>query len=57
MDPTATPNQSDPHSKRVIVDKTEWRDRLERLAEMRRVHPDEDGVVHPVFMPGEWLPS
>jgi hypothetical protein len=31
-----TPTLLDRHSKRVLVDTAEWRDRLEQLAEMRR---------------------
>jgi hypothetical protein len=26
----------DPHSRRLLVDETEWRDRLNQLADMRR---------------------
>ena len=50
MDPPAIANQSDPHSKRLMVDKAEWRARLERLAEMR-VHLDADAAPHPTFVP------
>jgi hypothetical protein len=39
----------DRHSKRVLVDIAEWRDRLEQLAEMRRVAtvsiPSDSAVV------------
>jgi hypothetical protein len=41
-----TANQSDPHSKRVMVDTAEWRARLERLAAMR-AHPDADAALEP----------
>jgi hypothetical protein len=35
MAPPGTPTLLDRHSKRVLVDGAEWRDRLEQLAEMR----------------------
>jgi hypothetical protein len=33
------PEERDPHSARIIYDMTEWHDRLERLADMRRELP------------------
>jgi hypothetical protein len=41
----------DRHSKRLLVDIAEWRDRLEQLAEMRRAAavslPSEGAIVDP----------
>jgi|HubBroStandDraft_2_1064218.scaffolds.fasta_scaffold132772_1 hypothetical protein len=39
MDSRATPQDSDPHSQRMMFDTAEWHDRLARLVEMRRAHP------------------
>jgi len=36
MAPRANPRENNPHWKRIIFDAAEWRDRLEKLAEMRR---------------------
>jgi hypothetical protein len=36
------PSESDPHSKRIIVDTAEWRDRLERLAEIRQAASESE---------------
>jgi hypothetical protein len=44
-----TPTLVDRHSRRVLVDIAEWRDRLEQLAEMRRAAtasiPSDNAVV------------
>jgi hypothetical protein len=43
-----TPGLPDRHSKRLLVDIAEWRDRLEQLAEMRRGAADStarDGAI------------
>jgi hypothetical protein len=43
-----TPTLVDRHSRRVLVDIAEWRDRLEQLAEMRRGAADStarDGAI------------
>jgi hypothetical protein len=49
MVPPGTSSLLDRHSKRVLVDIAEWRDRLEQLAEMRRVAavaaPSEGAIV------------
>jgi hypothetical protein len=41
------PNEDDPHSRRILSDKTEWYDRLDQLAKMRQqgasAMPDPDG--------------
>jgi hypothetical protein len=32
-----SPTDIDPHARRLLVDEAEWRDRLNQLADMRRV--------------------
>jgi len=39
MIPLVAPTELDRHSKRLLVDAAEWRDRLEQLAELRRRRP------------------
>jgi hypothetical protein len=37
MSSPSTRSGLDPHSRRLLVDEVEWRDRLNQLADMRRV--------------------
>jgi hypothetical protein len=42
MAPPSDPRENNRHSKRITFDATEWRDRLEQLAEMRRREAAKD---------------